>query len=108
MKSYEIEISPFVSTKILHLLDFLESEWGEISKVNFLKSLNDALLKIKSFPKSSPLYSKRLKIHQCVVSKRTTIFYRISGSTVQVLALTDNRQNPKMIHEELIALFNKQ
>lgn len=107
MKTYKIEISLFASEKILKLLGYLESEWGSTSRSNFLQKLNESILKIKSFPKSSPIYSEKMKIYQCVVSKRTTIYYSISEDVVQVLTLSDNRQNPKMIHEELIALFNK-
>jgi len=64
MRKYEIEISPFANEKIIRLTDYLVLEWGQSSKNNFLKKLNEVVLKLQYFPKSLPVFNQNLNIYK--------------------------------------------
>lgn len=105
---YRVYFSVFASEKLERLIPFIEQNWGISAKNNFLKKFNASLDKIERFPESSIKLPSFSGVYKCIVTRRTSCFYRIKGREVEIITLTDNRQNPKMIHEELIALFNKQ
>lgn len=105
---YRVYFSEFATEKLDRLIPYLEKEWGIPTKNNFLEKLNSSLDKLESFLKSSIKSSYFKGVYKFVVTTRISYFYIIKGRDVEIITLTDNRQNPKMIHEELIALFNKQ
>lgn len=75
--------------------------WGEKSKINFLKELQSAIDKIAMFPESSPKINEFGGVYKCVVTKQTSFVYQITGSEIEVLTLSDNRQNPIELLKEL-------
>lgn len=58
------------------------------------------LLKKESNPKSCPMTESE-GIFKNVVSKQTSYYYRIQNLDIEIITLTDNRQNPEKIAKEL-------
>lgn len=104
MNKFEVFLSPLAEFKLDHLLVKLESEWGSTAKANFIKELESAVLKIGVFPKSSPESELFGGIFKCVVTKQTTLYYRIHNKEIEILTITDNRQSPATIINEIKAL----
>ena len=96
----QVFISPLAQEKIKLLLNYLEEEWSIKVKEDFIKKLKKSVGQISKQPYSCP-QSKKTKIFKCVVSKQTSFFYRIKSEEIEIITLTDNRQNPKEIQKWL-------
>ncbi len=58
---------------------------------NFFSLLKSFELAVVPFPKLYPTTSKKKNIRRAVLSKVLSVFYRIENSTIEVLAILDNR-----------------
>lgn len=77
------------------LLDYLESEWSLKVKREFIKKLDRSVLQISQYPESCPVSEEFPGLYKCIVTKQTTLYYRIKENEIQVIAFFDNRQDPK-------------
>lgn len=87
--------------KLENLLCYLEKEWSEKSKNDFIKKLDRSIAQISKLPVSCPESKKFPCLFKCVVTRQTTLFYRIKDKTIQVITLFDTRQNPVKLNKEL-------
>jgi plasmid stabilization system protein ParE len=87
--------------KLESLLIYLEKEWSVKSKNDFIKKLDRSIDQISKLPVSCPESKKFPGLFKCVVTRQTTLFYRIKDQTIEIIALFDNRQNPKELLNEL-------
>jgi len=55
------------------------------------------VLQISQHPESCPVSVEFQGLYKCVVTKQTTIYYRIEENEIQVIAFFDNRQDPKKL-----------
>ncbi|WP_456461340.1 type II toxin-antitoxin system RelE/ParE family toxin [Reichenbachiella sp.] len=101
MKKYKVYLSPVAEFKLQSLTQYLNSEWGEKTKHKFLKELAQSVSKIESFPESCPKSDSFNGIYKCVVSKLTSFYYRIQNEEIEIITVTDNRQNPDELLEEI-------
>ncbi|MEP2023931.1 MAG: type II toxin-antitoxin system RelE/ParE family toxin [Reichenbachiella sp.] len=101
MNKHKVYLSPVAEFKLESLVKYLNSEWGEKSKRKFLKELKQSISKIESFPESCPKSESFSGIYKCVVSKLTSFYYRIHANEIEILTITDNRQNPNDLLEEI-------
>jgi plasmid stabilization system protein ParE len=91
----EIRLSVRASLKLEALLLFLKSEWSEKVKNEFIIKLDKSLKQIQRLPESCP-ESKIVKgLRKCIVTKQTTVFYKVSESTIDIVTIFDNKQNPQ-------------
>ena len=93
----EVVLSPTAKTKLSDLLEYLENKWSEKVKKEFIEKLDKSISRISDYPKS---YSKSIEIKglfKCVVTKQTSLFYRIKPKQIEVVTLFDTRQNPKKL-----------
>lgn len=86
--------------KLDTLLAHLEKAWSIKVKREFVQKLDQSLQQIQQFPDSFPESKKIKGLRKCVVTKQTTIFYRFSEATIDVVTIFDNRQNPKSLKKE--------
>lgn len=42
-----------------------------------------------------PIFDNRRKIRRCVLSKQTTLFYRIEGKNIELVSFRSNLMNPE-------------
>ena len=106
MTKFTAYLSPVAEKKLEKLVEYILQEWGVQSKNEFLKKLEKNIRKIEKYPESSPK-SKKLGIYKNVVGKQTSFYYRIKKKDIEILTITDNRQDPKTILKELKTLANK-
>jgi plasmid stabilization system protein ParE len=79
------------SENAISIKKYLLSEFSEKEVNNFFALLETFETAISIFPKLYPLSSTKQKIRRAVLSKTLCSFYRISKSSVEILAILDNR-----------------
>jgi plasmid stabilization system protein ParE len=89
----KIEWSPRATKEYLNLIDYLLSEWGERTEKKFSERLKNILSYILENPEMYPATTKRNNIRRCIISKQTSLYYRIKRDEIELVTLFDTRQN---------------
>jgi plasmid stabilization system protein ParE len=97
----KVIFSKRASRRLEKLLEYLESEWSVTVKKNFIFKLDRAINQIKKFPEISKQSEIQKGLHQLIVTKHTTLFYRFDIKTIQIITIFDNRMDPKKLNQEL-------
>lgn len=96
----EIRLSKRAMKKLDSLLVYLEKEWSPKVKQDFILKFDKSLKQIQKLPDSFPESETINGLRKCVVTKQTTVFYKYSETTINVVTIFDNRQNPKSLKKE--------
>ncbi|MCP4456904.1 MAG: type II toxin-antitoxin system RelE/ParE family toxin [Cytophagales bacterium] len=99
----KVILSPLAEFKLQHLLAHLESEWGDLAKQKFLLKLKTSLETLASFPQAHP---KINEVYKCVITKQTSLYYRVKSDTVEIITAFDNRQDPNKLEKEIQQHFD--
>jgi plasmid stabilization system protein ParE len=102
----QIFLSPLAVRKLDIILEYLQEEWGEKSKNDFVKKLKKKFDQISNNPASCKKSSKKNNLRKCLVTKQCSFYYRIINNEIEIITLIDNRQDPDKIHQELYHLYN--
>jgi len=97
----QVVLSKRAKIKLENLLDYLEKEWSSKSKNDFIKKLERAITQISKLPVCCPKSKLFPGLFKCVVTKQTTLYYRIKDETIEIITLFDTRQNPEKLNKEL-------
>lgn len=90
----EIVWSPRARNDYFQLLEYLIAEWGATSAGKFQDSLIVILEHIAQRPEMYQRSRKQKNIRRCVLSKHTTLFYRVQKEKIELITLFDTRQDP--------------
>ena len=101
----KVYLSPLADYKLTKLLGYIEEEWGKPSKETFLKELEGKVNQISSQPKSSPIAEHFNEVHWCIDTPQCSLYYRILKQEIEVITVTDNRQDPHKIIKEIRGHF---
>lgn len=101
----KIFLSPLAEFKLGLLVEYLHVEWGDSSKKKFLKKLKSSINRISNFPESNQKSEELGGIYKCIVSRQTSLFYRIYNSEIEIITIIDNRQDPDSISAEISRYF---
>lgn len=96
----ELRLSKRAMKKLDSLLVYLEEEWPTKVKLNFILKLDKSFKQIQNLPDSFSESEQIKGLRKCVVTKQTTVFYKYSETTIDVITIFDNRQNPKSLKKE--------
>lgn len=96
-----IRLSRLFSYKTENLLEYLEEKHSTKVKNQFLKKLYEKIETLKTHPKAYPKSDKKRELRKLVISKQTTVLYKLTEDSVFIITLIDNRQNPNKIEEEI-------
>lgn len=83
---------------IRKISEYIEFKFSLRIKIEFLEKLQKNLDYISSNPENFPLTEYEF-LRKCVVSKETSIFYKIRSKDIAVVSVFDTRQNPKKINK---------
>jgi plasmid stabilization system protein ParE len=98
----KVYLSPLAEKKTQLLLKFLETEWSTKSKDEFVSKLLNKFSQISNQPKNCPESKAFSGLYKCIVTKQTSFFfYRIKADEIEVITVTDNRQEPEIIQQEI-------
>lgn len=96
-----IKLSGRTVKKLNSLLVYLEEEWSPKVKYEFVRRLDRSLKQIQKHPDSFPGSEKIKGLRKCVVTKQTTVFYKYTEKTIDIVTIFDNRQNPDSLKKEM-------
>ena len=92
--SFPVIWAPSAKEDYAALLEYVEKNFGLDAALELLDNTEKLLEEIAAFPSMFPASDKRKDIRKAVISKQTSLFYRISQDQVQILYVLDNRQDP--------------
>lgn len=95
----EVFFSELAETRLTDLCDYLEVNWSLQAKEKFVKKLKSKVSQISLFPDSCPTSIQLKGLYKCVVTKQTTLFYRVlrDQEEIEIIAIFDTRQNPNQL-----------
>lgn len=93
----KVVLSSSAKNTLSDLLVYLENKWSVQVKKEFIKKLDKSISRISSFPKSCPESKEMKGLFKCVVTKQTSIFYRVGSFEIEIVSIFDNRQDPKKL-----------
>lgn len=102
----KVYLSPLAEYKLIKLTEYLEEEWGASSKIKFLDKLTQKFEQISLLPESSPLTEEFDSVYWSVVTHQCSLYYRIQDNEIEIITITDNRQDPEKIIKEIKTAFN--
>lgn len=102
----KVYLSSLAEFKLIKLTEYIEEEWGTPSKNKFLEKLTQKFDQISLQPESSPLTEEFDSVYWSVVTHQCSLYYRIRDNEIEIITITDNRQDPEMIINEIKAIFD--
>lgn len=90
----KVFLSLEAQTQLQQLCDYLETEWSERVRDQFLEKLDNRIKILSQFPHSFPFSKKKRAIHKCVVTHQNIVFYKIHKHEIEIIAIRDSRQRP--------------
>ena len=104
----KVYLSPLAKFKLEILLEYLELEWGASVKFNYLELFKQKSVQISEFPHSNPKMQYYENVLKCVVTAQSSFYYRILESEIEIITITDNRQNPEKVLSEIKKHFRSE
>ncbi len=80
---------------LYRILEYLEKEFGEVSKKSFELITKDFTIILKEFPEMGTLEVPQKSLRGFQLTRQTKIFYRLKKDQIVILALFDSRRDPK-------------
>jgi plasmid stabilization system protein ParE len=80
-----------------HIVEYLEEFWTSKEIRKFAKLLDRQLSLIKKNPELYPYSDKSGHIRKSVLTKQTTLYYKVLKTEIYLVSLFDNRQNPNRL-----------
>ncbi len=74
----EVKLSSLATKKLDELLEYLLQHWSQKVKNDFIKKLDSLLVIIQLNFESFPQSKLQKGLYKCVVTKQTTMYYRIN------------------------------
>lgn len=95
--SLPITWSPASKDEYANLLQYVETNFGLDAALELLDITDQVIDNISQHPKMYPASEKAPTIRKAVLTKQTSLFYRISNHDIQLLHFWDNRRNPNTL-----------
>ena len=106
MSMMKVYLSPLAEKKLVMLLEYLETEWNERVKDNFLQKLIKSFERVALYPKSCTESFRFPNLYKCVITEQTSFYYRIISDEIEVITVIDNRQDSDAVAREIIKFLN--
>lgn len=94
---YKIFWSEEALSNLEEILDYLNERWTQKEIDRFKNKLNKQLEIISRFPTIFPVSNYHPNLRKAVLSKQTTIFYKIQDNIIYLAYLFDNRKDIRKI-----------
>jgi plasmid stabilization system protein ParE len=95
--TYKLVWSDEAIKNLKGIIGYLENNWTQKEIRKFVKLLDKQLALIINNPFLFAQSDHSKGIRKSVLSKQTTIYYRIAVDEIRIITLFDNRQNPDII-----------
>lgn len=95
--TYKLIWSDEALNNLKGILDYLENRWTKREIKKFAQLLDKQLKLIEGNPYLFAESDKSKGFRKSVLSRQTTIYYRINKFEIRIITLFDNRQNPNKL-----------
>jgi len=93
----KVTISERAERNLDHIVHYLEQEWSVRVRDKFLELLERKIDQISEMPQLYEVSTKKKSVRRCVVSKQTSLYYRVNKREIEIITIQDNRKNPKKL-----------
>lgn len=93
-KGLDIKYSTRAEKEYFKLLDYLVDEFGSTTADKVDKKIEETLSIISHNPTLYPESKEKKGTRRCVLSKQTTIYYRVKKKNIEIVTLWSNKKNP--------------
>ena len=76
-----------------NIVDFTEENWSEKSAEKFVRKTEHILMLLSQNPKIFIEVDKK-NIRKGIITKQTSVFYKIYNQHIRIVTYQDNRRNP--------------
>lgn len=80
------------------IVEYLEEEWSETSAKKFVQKTDKLLNYISENPEMCPTVEGKEEIRKGLVTKQTSVFYKIMDNFIRLITFWDNRRNPDKLN----------
>jgi plasmid stabilization system protein ParE len=94
----KLVITTLAQKNLKAVFEFIELEFGLNSRVKFANKVNKNLNLIVKNPELFPKSALNNRIHKCVITKQSTLYYTYTIKEIKILSVFDTRQNPLKIN----------
>lgn len=95
--TYKLIWSDEALTNLKGIIDYLEYRWTKREIKKFAQLLDKQLKLIEDNPYLFSESEKSNGLRKSVLSRQTTIYYRITNFEIRIITLFDNRQHPNKL-----------
>src|SRR5699024_2814344 len=95
--TYKIKWTDRANADVDEIKKFLKKHWGDKIVRDFLADLYMRTSMISDQPKMFQETAKRSGVRRSVLNKHKLIYYRIEKDFIEILSVSDARQDPKNI-----------
>ena len=89
-----VDLSDRARQDIEQIADYLAKQWSEQAKLNFLVTLTEKMTLIGQMPYLYKASQKQSDVRECVLTKQTVLFYRVTETAVEIITIRSARQQP--------------
>lgn len=90
----EVVWSARANSELDNVIEYILNKWTEKELKKFFNRLDNSLLHISRSPQMFPDFHLLKGVKYCVVSKQSTLYFKIESTQVIIISLFDNRRNP--------------
>lgn len=91
----EIKWSQKALDNYIIILQRIQQHFGDISAKKFQSRFQDILILLAKFPELGTLQDKTFGLRGMILYRRTSIFYKTTNTTLQIINVIDNRWQNK-------------
>ena len=89
----KISWTPESRISYFNILDYLKTNWGQKEIQKFI-DMTDSIIRLIQINPNMFKRSEKKGIHIGLISKHTSLFYRVTSEEIQLLTFWDNRRDP--------------
>jgi len=97
----DIVLSKRAAKKLDKLLNYLESEWSENIKNNYIERFDQIVNQLRTLPEIGQKTELVKGLHRLVITKQTTNYYPYDNNQIKIATIFDTRMDPKKIKKEI-------
>ncbi len=99
----KVFLSELAESKLLKLSEYLLENWNLKTRDEFISKLTEKIKQISIQPNSCSKSSEFDNLYKCVVTKKTTFYYRILSEQeeIEIITIFDTRQHPDKLKKDI-------
>ena len=93
--AYKIKVKKRFTNKVIKLIYYLETEWGNTVAERFANKLEKRLDELLGQPFTGIKSETFRNVRSILITRHNRLYYRIKDTTIEIINLYDTRMDPK-------------